>query len=333
MLVTYTGREGEVPWILGPIVKPVAQKGDQVTLSVRGVGALLDRRVVPDRDYVHEGTEPSAAVMEALAASRVRLQGRSLGTIAQDVVGYATNKAGGQLPIRFGSPRETGARLNERTYEGWNLANNGAWKRLTELSNVINGPDFMFRPAWADEDRTRVEWVMVHGTAAQPVIHQEHRMVLDATARRAAITGVDVTTDAGELTNRVYWTGAGEGQGTLIRSAQSIDALAAGMPLLESVGSTSDTENPELVQAHARAALEAGAAPRVQYSGTINLADQRTAAGLWHVGDEAVLNLSDRVDVPDGERTVRIIAAKGSLGSDLVTLELEHEGGPDGAAA
>lgn len=334
VLLTYTGHEGEVPVILGPIVKPVTQSGSQVTVNVRGVGALLDRRVVLDRDYVFEGDTPGASAMTALAKSTVSLSGRSLGTIAQDVVELVTDgKTAGQLPIRYGTPRESGSTLNQRNYEGFNLSNNGAWKRLGELSNVIGGPDIAFRPAWANAGRTRVEWVMVNGTRAQPVIDQKRRLLFDTTSTRATLSGVTVSTDAGDMTNRVYWTGAGEGAGTLVRVAQGIDALGGDMPLLESVGSTSDSDNAALVQEHARAALAVGLSARVQYTGVVDLADRRTAPGLWHVGDAADLILAGRVDVPDGKRSVRIIAAKGSLGSDQATLELEHEGGPDGAAA
>lgn len=334
VLLTHTGPEGEVPVILGPIVKPVTQKGQQVTLTVRGVGALLSRRVLLARDYVHDGDTPPAASMEALAASTVSLAGRSLGTIGQDVVELVTTeKVAGQLPIRYGTPRETGPGLNERNYHGYNLANNGAWKRLTELSDVRNGPDFMFRPAWANDERTRVEWVMVNGTANQPTIHQERRVLFDATSTRAAIADVSVATDAGDMTLRAYWTGAGEDSGTLVRVAQDIDALGDDMPLLESVGSTSDSDNQALVQEHARGALSDGLTAHTQFSGVVDLSDRRTAPGMWHVGDAADLVLAGRIDVPNGRRQVRIIAAKGSLGSDQVTLEMEEEVAPNGEAA
>ena len=334
VLLTHTGPEGEVPILLGPIVKPAAQKGDAVTLTIRGVGAILERRVVLARDFLAESGTASAATMKELAGSVASMTGRSLGTIARDVVDLVTTgKTAGRLPIRYGTPRETGSRLNQRNYYGFNLANNGAWKRLEELANVINGPDFAFRPAWASEDRSRVEWVMVHGTAAQPVIHQERRLVFDTTAGRSALSDLEVTADAGEVTNRVYWTGAGEGAGILATAVQELEAFGEYMPLLETVGSTSDTDNRDLVEDHARAALRKGRDVRVQYTGVLNLADRRTAAGLWHVGDAADLIIAGRVDVPDGRRSVRIIAAKGSLGSDLVTVELEHEGGPDGPAA
>lgn len=334
VLLTYTDNEGEVPRFLGPIVKPAAQDGDHVTLTARGIGAILERRVVLARDYVGEAATPSAATMALLTKSTTSLSGRSLGTIARDVVELVTAaKTAGALPIRYATPRELGSGLNQRNYEGFNLSNNGAWKRLVELSEVINGPDFAFRPAWAAEDRSRVGWVMVHGTAKQPTIHQDRLLTLDTTAARSPLADLKIATDAGEMTNRVYWTGAGEGAGVLARAVQDVDGFADHMPLLEAVGSTSDTENPALVEDHARAALATGKTARMQYSGTVSLADPRTGPGAWQVGDAADLIIAGRVDVPDGRRRVRIIAAKGSLGSDQVTLELEHEGGPYGAAA
>lgn len=331
VLITYTrtaggGEDVEVPMLLGPIVQRPVQEGEKVRITMRGLGALLDRRVVTARDYAHEGDTPPASEMVYLAKSTASLTGRSLGTIAQDVVRLSTSdKAAGDVPIRYASPRETGSSLNERNYEGFNLSNNGTWKRLVELTEVINGPDIAFRPEWADAEHSHVRWAMVHGTRAQPAIAQTYTMDLDTTSPRSAASGLEVSVDAAEMTNRVWWTGAGEGAGTLIRAAQDLDALGPYMPLLEAVGSTSDSDNPDLIQEHARSRLAAGLADLIQYSVTVSLADRRTAPGLWHVGDEAVLTIAGRIDVPDGTRRVRVIAAKGTLGSDAVTLELQED--------
>lgn len=308
-----------VPWVMGPVVGPPDETRTTATLSCKGLGALLERRVVLDRDYrVDE--------MDAARASVVRRSGMSLGTIAQDVTKYALAKTGGYVPVRYGSPRETGSALNERTYEGFNLANNGAWKRLTELAEVTRGPDIQFRPAWTDDTCTMLEWVMVHGTAAQPSIAQTWTMDLDATAARSPVANLSVTTDASALTTRVYWTGAGEGAGVLVRAVEDRDRLAGHMPLLESVGATSDTENPGLLVEHAGAALSAGARPVQQITVTIDGADPRCQIGRWRVGDTARLTIGDDwLTVPPGTRPMKIIAAKGSWASSMVDLEFQEQ--------
>ena len=324
VVVSWVGDDGvPVPWVAGPIIGPPSEGRDTATLSCRGIGAVLEKRVVLDLEPAESPTD----TQRALATSVVRLRGMSLGTIAQEVVKRATGlKVGGYLPIAFGSPRETGAGLNERHYEGFNLANNGAWKRLTELTRVKGGPDIAFRPRWSSEPGF-LEWVMLHGTRAQPTIAQEWTMDVDTTSRLSPVADVAVSTDAGRLSNRVYWTGAGEGAGTLIRVVQDTSRLDGQMPLLEVVGATSDSESGTLVLQHARAELAAGRAPVTQITVTIDGSDPRCEIGRWRVGDAARLTMgSDWLTVPAGTSPKRIIAAKGSWDSPMVDIEFQDDG-------
>ena len=327
VLVCWEASDGrQTPWLLGPITTPPTEHpaSDTATLTCRGVGALLEHRVVLARDY---DQQDGVGEMTWLAKSTVALRGMSLGTIAQEVVKYATwFKPGGRLPIRFATPREEGARLNERTYEGWNLANNGAWKRLMELSEVRGGPNIQFRPEWASEDQTTVQWAMHTGTVAQHGIAQDWTMDLDATSTRSMVAKLDVKVDATALTHRHYQTGAGEGAGTLVRMAQDLTQVADGVPLLETVAATSDSENPALVQAHAEAALKAGARPVRQVTVTIDGSDPRCEIGRWHAGDLVQLTVgSEWLTIPAGTTLMRVIAVKGSWASSMVDLELQED--------
>lgn len=304
-------------WVAGPIMGPPAESRSTATLSCKGIGVLLEKRVLLDHEY----TIPED--MKTLAQSVVARAGMSLGTIAQDIVQCALAKTGGYLPIVPASPRETGAGLNERTYRGYNLANNQVWKRLTELTNVRGGPDIAFRPAWRDG---MLVWELHHGTRAQPTIAQAWTMDLDTTSSTSPVASVNVTTDAGQVTNRVYWTGAGEDEGTLIRVVEDRSLLVDQMPLLETVGSTSDTDNPALLLEHARAQLDAGRAPVTQISVKVDGADPRSEIGRWRVGDAARLTLGGEwLTVPKGTRSMRVISAKGSWTSAMVDLEFQSD--------
>lgn len=325
VLVSWEASDGGlVPWVMGPIVQPPSETLETATLTCRGLGALLDRRITLSADYGAPGELYND--MDRLTHSGVTRTGRSLGSIAQDIVELSTDrKLGGFLPIRYGSPREHSTLLNERTYPGYNLANNGTWKLLTELSEVIGGPDIAFRPAWADAGQTLVEWVMVHGTSKQPSIEQGWTMDLDTTSSQSPVASVDAATDVSGLANRVYWTGAGEGAGILVRMAQDVDALQDYRPLLEAVGSTSDSENPALIQAHANAALARGARPLQQITVTVNGADPRAEIGRWHSGDTARVTIGDDwLTVEPGTRPLKIIAAKGDWSSSMVSLEFQE---------
>lgn len=329
VLITKIGVDGaERPWVAGPIVDPPEEARETVTLTCRGIGAILEQRVVLAKDFLPGGSSASREQAQALAESVVRRSGMSFGTIMQEVVKLSTDpKTGGYLPIRFASPREVKSTLNERTYWGYNLANNLAWKRLTELSNVLKGPDMMFRPEWEDSSRTGVVWAMHHGTVAQPAIAQDWEMSLDTTAPRGPLADVKVTHDGADVVNRVYWTGAGEDQGTLVKVVQDLKRMREYVPLLETVGSTSDSDNPKLILEHARARLRAGASPLTQLTLVVDGDDERTELGHWHVGDLAAVTLAadEWLTLPGGTTRQRIIAASGDFVSSKVKLDFQED--------
>ena len=321
VLMSWKNSEGVLdPWLLGPITNLPEEDRDDDTakLPCSGLGELLSRRIVTDRDF-------SPAEHVALAESSLRRDGLSYGAIAQDIITAVTsNRVGGQLPIAFASPRESGSRLRSREYYGYNVANNDAEKLITALTNVINGPDIMFRPRFTDSSQTFVEWAMVHGTHAQHNIEQTWAMDLDTTSSRSPVSTVSPKTDSGNLVNKVYWTGAGEDEGTLIRMAVNRRQLASGMPLMEGVGSDSDSENPSLIQDRAETAIEVGSSPLQQLTIDIDGSDPRSEIGRWRVGDSARVTVGDDwLSLAPGSRMMKIIAAKGRW-DETVTLEFQE---------
>ena len=129
----------------------------------------------------------------------------------------------------------------------WDLANGGMDKRMSELSNVINGPDVMFRPEWTDGTKTKVRWGCYHGTSLSPRITSPDVHVFDTTAALGSISGVEVRTSSSYLVSRVWATGAGTGAGTLIARAEDRTLVDAGFPFYEDVISdtsvTADSES------------------------------------------------------------------------------------------
>ncbi len=325
VLVSWARRDGSlVPWLLGPIIDLPQETREVATLFCEGVGAILERRVVLPRDYGVPGEYEND--MDALARFHVFRKGRSLGSIAQDIVELSTDyKLGGQLPIRYASPREHGSEYNQRTYFGYNLANNNTWKRLKELSGVIMGPDIRFQPEFTDDEQTHVRWAMYHGTARQPTIAQDWTMDLDTTSSRSTISTVVSRSDAANLANRAYWTGAGEDEGTLVRMVQDTRPLGQGDPLLEVVGSTSDSDNPDLLVAHARSALAAGQKPLQQLTITVDGSDPRSEIGRWRPGDLANVTIGDDwLSIDPGTHVLKLIAAKGDWATSMVDLEFQE---------
>ena len=314
-------------WVAGPIVNlPTGESRVSATLPCRGIGAAFAERVLTAQEPISQSTAAQVEMM----TKNLRYAGMSYGTIAQEVVKRGMAKVGGSYPIVFGSPREQGSTLRTRTYDGYNLANNQVWKRLTELSGVRNGPDIAFRPRWRDDGN--LEWVMVHGTHAQPQIAQTWAMDLDTTSARSPIASVNVTTDASRLASRVYWTGAGEGSTTMVRVAEDRSRLADQMPLLEKVGSTSDSDSRDLIREHALGELAASKDPVTQIDMRVNGADPRAEIGRWRVGDAANVTMGDEwLTVPAGTTSKRIIAASGQWKNSMVDLSFQDDAvhGPD----
>lgn len=325
LLVTLEVEQGEQPFLACIITDLPSESEHAATFSGEGVNFLFEKRVSLDKDYFNYSSTLSASQVDALRKSRISRKGYSLGTIMQELVKHATQKVGGQLPVAFGTPTEIATGLNERNYKGWNLANIGANKLITELSNVINGPDFMFRPEWADDSKNFVVWALYHGTANQPTIHQTWSMNLDTTSEETGVTNPQVKASMADYANTAYWTGAGEDEGTLIRGYQDLAELRSGMPLVEYVGSTSDSENPDLLQSHARSHIHNNKYPRVQVSLDLDGSDDRYRLDRWHVGDSAEVTVKGWLNMPDGTHTLRIISATGHVGSNVVSVEFAEE--------
>lgn len=296
----------------GPLTAPVKQnlRAGTVTLTAKGIGALLERRVVTAADY-RPGEEA------VLKKSVLAWTGVDLGSIVGRIITAATSKRSGWLPIVI-PPERVGTR--QRTYEGFNVANNFAWKRITEITEVIGGPDVMLRPRFADRPFPHVEWVLVTGSEAQPTLPQEHAIVWDTTAADSPVATVTPISNASDLAYRVYATGAGEGAGVAMRIAEAV--LPEHMPLVEAVVSESDTENLSLLEEKARARIVTQATD--QLSLTVHN-HETSPLGTWRVGDAATVVTEGWLDVPDGEHRLRVISAKYDLASAVVQVECQEE--------
>ena len=62
-------------------------------------------------------------------------------------------KPSGALPIDWTYRGEHGTRTRE--YSAWDIQNSGCRKLLTDLSNILGGPDMQFRPYLPDQSHVR----------------------------------------------------------------------------------------------------------------------------------------------------------------------------------
>lgn len=290
-----------IPWCGGPITGWPSETLREIEFSWSGVRKLFERRYIE---------------------TDMNLSGMSLGSIAWEVVQAGMAKPGGGLPIVHGTPSESYTPGHQRTYEKWNLANNLVDKRLTELSEVIGGPDMMFRPEWATGDRSKLRWSFVHGVRVDPRIPQTWVPDWDLTSA-GDVEDASVTSSATEIATRVWGTGAGEGAATVITKAESMDLVKDYFPFLESVLSDPDQKNAGPILAKCRAALQGDRRMVDQLSLTVRADSEKNPVGSWFVGDDARITLGDDfLTIPRGMRDMRIIKASGNLG-ESVDLELQ----------
>ncbi|OYO16642.1 hypothetical protein CGZ93_17940 [Enemella dayhoffiae] len=254
-----------------------------------------------------------------LGESVVALREGSLGTIARRLVELAQLRPNGWFPIRYASPEELGTN-RERTYEGFNLGNNSVAKRLEEISEVVNGPDLAFRPEWVPGmEGSRVQWAMCHGTEAMPELWQEHSHVLDLTARKGKAVAKKLTSKFLPV-RRVYATGAGQDQGTLIRV--ETEPEVQGLPHLETVIADTQVEDWALLSARARGVLEQGR--QVQLAASVSAHDfpphTNWAGEAWDVHMPGGF-----VQLEKGTYRMRCLSRSGKFDSHVVDLEMQPE--------
>lgn len=301
VLVTYTGPDGiERPVVAGPITDWGKEDGDTLELTCEGIRAIFRGRTV----------------WHTLA-----YRGLSYGAIAWELCKHGMDKPGGALPIYHASPYEQATR--ERTYEGWNLANNQIDKRWEELSNVIAGPDIMLRPEWANQEKTRIRWGFHHGSHAFPFIAQKWTPDFDTTPAAADVTDPQIISTGAHLVSRVWYTGAGEGEGIVRVYAENLKSVVDGAPFLEDVLSDSDQPAPGPLQVKADGALKARQAMLDQVTFKANAASSKAPLGSFFVGDICRVTLSEWLSIPAGSYDMRLIKMSGSL-EQLVTLDFQE---------
>ena len=266
------------------------------------VAALTDPLVVTD-------AEGYPVVNPALDTS---LAGWSLGTIGKKLVEQRLAWPGAPSVFIL-PPDEPGSA--ERNYLFASLKTVGS--ALTDLMGVINGPDFAFDARRA-ADRLSLEYVLRHGTAANPRVGNDAgSWSLD---ELTPLTGFKVT-DSGEELGSAAWLTAGRSSGAaLISRATSPDLVAlSGYPPLDLV----DTSHGDV---SVQATLDEYAAELVRWGGTLTRdlsfkvrADATPGLGQYRPGDTMTIDVPEGHPYLTGSIPIRIT----SISGDEAGLEVD----------
>lgn len=303
----------DAPVAAGPIVSVPTESFDDLSIECQGIRAVLARRLV-----IEEQSD-----WNKLATKSVRYSGLSLGTIAKRVVQLVERKPGGSLPISFPIPDQTVVNDadHQRNYMSFNLQNIFADDVLTKLSNVIDGPDIMFRPRLIDDNSLTYD--MMYGTETNPRLPQKYSPVWDTTPIAGQVSDLRITRTGAYQTQRVFATGAGIDAGTLIRMSEDLRPTAAGYPLLESVAPYPSVETPAVLKNHSRGNLQQNRNPLLEISMTVR-ADGVFPLGTFFPGDLVELYVEGWLGLKDGPLQARLLNINGDSSADVkMALQIE----------
>lgn len=303
-----------VPIIAGPILTLPNESFDTLSLGCGGIRSLLAKRLV-----THEMLD-----WAGLNKSVVSFSGLSLGTIAKRVVEQSTSKKRyGPLPISYPVPDQTVANdaNHERNYRGFNLQNINCHDVLTKLSNVLDGPDIMFKPRLIRDDALTFD--MWTGTETQPRIYQRFTPVWDTTPAQGQVVEMSTIVTGSYQTNRTYSLGAGQDEGLLIKVNTNETPLRQQYPLLETVVNVGNSENETLVDSYGKVNLITNAYPLMEVQMTVR-ADGEIPLGYFWPGDLVQVVTNGWLSLPDGVTQMRLLSITGN-DSNSVKLSLQKE--------
>lgn len=303
----------EVPIVAGPIITRPSESTDFVTIGCGGIRSVLAKRFVTEEQ----------SNWDNLAKSKKYWSGMSLATIAKRAVEAAQQKPAGGLPISFPVADELVANdaNHERTYLGFNLQNINSSDILTKLSNVLNGPDIMFKPRLVRDNQLTFD--MWTGTEKQPRIYQKHTPVWDTTPNTGHIVDMSTIVTGSYQTYRTFSTGAGQDEGLLIKVATNEGPLQSGYPLLENVINVGNSENPVVVANHGLSHLWANKESLLEVQMTVRT-DGPIPLGEFWPGDLVHVITKGWLSLPDGMTEMRLLSIVGDT-SNSVKVSLQKE--------
>jgi hypothetical protein len=312
--------QGSNIWSAGPVVAERWGGGSDSSVSGGGFWQLLNTkrvlinpaRAVPsvvtgtDADVMFGPTGYTPVLGGTVPAGNLDL---SLHTIAKRMVQTITAEPGGDYPLVY--PADiAGSAIRE--YPGYDLAYVGA--RLNDLTQVINGPELVFKPEFVDGvTKQAIQWRMQIGNPSLGLL--SYVWAWDSGKALCGVT--DYTSDGSAAVTRAFERGNGMGRDTPIGYGNAaVNPLDNADVLLEDVGSdhTSATDVTTL-NSYAQNSVMYGKTITATVTVVVRTAgdDGRGFAtrsphqAEVNYGDNGVLEIRDSMRLPDGSYNVRII--------------------------
>jgi hypothetical protein len=287
LAVSYTDAQGTEEFLdAGPIwTHDYDSAGGVLTVAGAGLWSLWDhRKILP---VLAAGVNP-ASITSSFTAT--------LGTIAKQLLQLAMTHTGGAVPVVLPAD-ETGT--DTRSYNGYDMAVVG--QALRDLTKVDGGPEIQFRPRRTAADPRYLEWVMLTGTTAQPLLVQAgDDLILDHTAPRSQVTSIKVNRDGSKMADRWWTQGSGTDITTLFGRADDTSLIDAGFPLLEGDDNRSDITDQATINSVAAGALAANRRPIDTLTIAVHRDGVQDQSGQWGGPNAASLRVGSRVTLQVG---------------------------------
>lgn len=289
----------------------------RLTLNAAGLRSYFQYRyVIPLLIDADKKSLPSG--------KQTRYTGLSLGTIAKRLVQQAQGWTNGSVPLVF---EDDVLGDNERTYRASDL--HVLDEKLQQLSEVLGGPDIMFKPRYANPERTHIEWVM---TTGKPEISQapgaDHKWDMTGIPH-PDIKGASITRDATVLTTDNYQTGSvPEDEGSPGVDAEPLMAKAVRPnidPLvlrMESSEDRSSVINLPVLQQYADQAVLTGDRVLETWSFEVRKSGA-TKISAVSAGDYARVATKDDPGVGTAENRLRLLEINTTLATDWAKVSAQ----------
>jgi hypothetical protein len=270
----------------GPIWQRPMPDAKSVSITASGLRSMFTRRkalpwTVP---YASQVLNYSNMSLGSIAVSLVQ-------NVALDAL-----KAGSSLPIVFPTVEVDTDVTHVRQYNGYALQNID--QLLSDLTNVVNGPDIDFTPSWTDASRSHLQYTMRVGTDEQPKIMSAGPISFDASAPKSAVKQLTYLDDASAMATTDWALGSGDSTTVLISKADTTTAVANGYPLLEQETDYLTVLDQPTLDAHTAGDVAAFSMPTAQFGLTVDITQPPTF-GSYLLGDRVFVAVRNHWWIPD----------------------------------
>ncbi|MCE7001794.1 hypothetical protein LWC34_02905 [Kibdelosporangium philippinense] len=291
----YVERDGVVVW--GGIIwtSKYSSASRAIEIGAAGFLSYFDHRRVLPSDF-----DPSKGNLADITVTYTDVDQTE---IARSLIATAQGHPRGDIRIQS-DPYATSQIRRTITYPGRELKSVG--DALRELSNLENGPDFVFDVIYGGEGRHLVHRLRVGtpelGQQGTPHVWEFGGNLIEYAWPR----------DGSSMATRVFALGDENEEGQQVGIAQD---NSTARPLLETEVSLVNMSDVQLLQSHARSALAAAVDP-VVLPELIVRGDRDPMLGSYSVGDHALIVVRDDFFPFGTQFRVRIVALEVTPGDD-----------------